>query len=108
MPEPGAVVESLPDRPLSYAEGETLAEDGRAAPLSFVETPEGPLVFTVLVFGESRLYGLGFDDDRDEWTRVADAPASDEGLATLREELESWTTGRYDGLDHVERGGGEN
>lgn len=102
MADAGSIVESLPNRPLSLEEAEHLTETGPIHPGSVMQSPGGPLVFTLIVTGEETLYGLGYDDSAAAWEVAVTRPA-EAGHEALGKALKAWGQEHYEGANHVEQ-----
>lgn len=105
-------VDSLPPRPLEYKEAMALHRSkSQLTPLSFTQTAEGDLVYTLAYLGKAKMRGIAFDADDDEWVIVAQRPENcelkqlsdrerDRELSDLSEEVVQWATEKYNEFDH--------
>lgn len=95
-----SAIESLPARPLRTAEVENLDEQGvGVAPYSGL--PGFDMIFAVLLLTETRMYGLGFDEDRDGWVVIdkvgIEGPMTDDPEAHRRIDtaINDWVEEKY-------------
>jgi hypothetical protein len=94
-----SIINSLPDRPLTTAEVESIEQ---AAPYS--GRPALDQVWAILFVTGSKAYGLGYDEEQGGWTVIEESPADDQTGAidiAINEWVES-TYGEEYGNEQVE------
>ena len=90
-------LESLPDRPLRMAEGDSLAaSDAEISPLSIlVDGDDFQRIYTLWVVGDDRSYVLGYAEREDGWVVV---DSWDRGEWTVEEQdetVQAWLDEHY-------------
>lgn len=108
---------SLPSRPLSLAEANSLANDGRFAPLSLVsELPEwldghewgvedledatSALVITLIHATEDHAIALGFSEPERGWVKIGRWEAANYDQRAVEEAVQKWGRETYPEWKH--------
>jgi hypothetical protein len=105
-----AVLDSLPDRPLEYEEAMALHDQNfRITPTSLYGAED--LVYTLVIFGNSTLHGIGYNEEEGGWVTIDRRPEDtdlqtlsdsekDHELAALQERLMEWADSTYPDYEH--------